>query len=94
MSGTPYENAEAVSYGTTWVPTALASAGQAYTRTAAVLCTVAGTLVCDFWGNVNNAGYTPGATNVSVPFAVNQIIEIAIIKIHTGSSGSFVAFYP
>jgi hypothetical protein len=68
-----------------WVPTA------PRTRTTAVLCVTAGTLYVDF------LGVQPGQignTNQPIPFAVNQIIEMAIVKAHHASStGTYAALY-
>ena len=68
-----------------WVPTA------PRTRTTALLCTGAGLAYVDMLGA--QTGQT-GAVNFAVSFAVNQIIELAVLKVHkTGTTGTFIALY-
>ena len=90
-----YANGEVVNYGTTWVPTAVATTGAPYQRTSAILCTTAGTLVADFMGTnaTSLGGATAGATNVSIAMLAGQVLPLALLRIHTGSSGAYVAFY-
>ena len=95
MAAIPYANAEAVVYTSDWTPTAspVGAGGQAYQRTDAILCTSAGTLVCDLFGGLGIAG-KPGNTSVSIPMAVNQLIELAVVKVHmAGTSGTWIALY-
>jgi hypothetical protein len=70
---------------TDWTPTAPRS------RTTALLCTAAGTAMVDWLGVQPGQ---PGATNQAIPFAVNQIIDGAFLKVRkTGTTGTFVALY-
>jgi hypothetical protein len=90
---TNYTGATAAGIGTIagvndYIPTkAIAARG--------VLCSAAGTLICDTYGAGQAPNGTPSGTQwSSVPLAAGQNIAIALTRIHwRGTTGSFVAVY-
>ena len=85
-SGVPQQfyDLEAVNYSGNYVPT------KANGVARGILCIAAGTAIVDAYG-ITGAG--TGSTSVSVPMTAGQQIQLAFTKIHSGSSGSYIALY-
>ena len=93
MSAEYYANSEPVAFvgSADWVPTALAHAGQAYTRTTALQCVTSGTCYVDWLGT---APGVPGTLNDPVVMTAGQLLTGAITKVHFASTtGTYRAFY-
>lgn len=79
-------DAEAVSYGSNYVPSRNGGIANA------LLCTGAGTVVLDTYGLGGTLG-VPGNTSLSIPMVAGQLLPLIFVKIHSSSTGSYVALF-
>ena len=77
---------EVVNYGSDYVPSKNGGVANS------LKCTAAGTVILDTYGLGGKAG-VPGSTNVSVPMIAGEILPCVFVKIHSGSTGSYVALF-
>ena len=79
-------DAEAVGYTSNYTPSKNGGIGNA------LLCTVAGTVVLDTYGLGGTQG-VPGNTSLSIPMIVGQVLPLVFVKIHSSSTGSYIALF-